>query len=132
MPSRARRVAHLLDVVDHQAEVAAVVGRLLPALADGEELVAHVDERHAGHAAAELEAEQAPVEVECGVEVADLERDVVDADEAGHVSPLRQRSRHFPVGGALTAIPMWLAGISTCSASSSRQERQRTIPSVRE
>ena len=31
--------------------------------------------------------EQAPVEVECGVEVTDLERYVVDANEAGHVSP---------------------------------------------
>jgi hypothetical protein len=61
--------------------VAAVVGALAAALGDGEELVAEIEERHAWDAAAELEGEQAPVEVERGVEVADLECDVVDADE---------------------------------------------------
>ena len=75
--------AHGLLVVDDEAEVAAVVGRLAAALGERQELVAHVDERHARSAAAELECEQAAVEIECLVEVADLERDVVDAYEAG-------------------------------------------------
>jgi hypothetical protein len=50
-----------------------------------EELVAGVDERHPPGAAAQLEAEQPPVELERGLYVADLERDVVEADQArGH------------------------------------------------
>jgi hypothetical protein len=67
--------------------VAPVVGRLLPAFADSEELIAHVDERHAGHAAAKLEAEEASVEAERCVEVTHLKGHMVDADEVGHGLP---------------------------------------------
>ena len=50
-----------------------------------DELVAHVDERHLrADAAAQLELEEPPVPGERLVDVADLERDVVDPDEPGH------------------------------------------------
>jgi hypothetical protein len=47
-----------------------------------DELVADVDERGAPLAAAQRQVEELPVELERGVDVADLERDVVDPDEA--------------------------------------------------
>ena len=65
--------------------MAAVVGSLAAALGQRQELVAHVDERHPPGAAAQREVEQAAVELERLLDVADLERDVVDADQAGHV-----------------------------------------------
>src|SRR4029078_4236774 len=61
--------------------MAASFRRLRPALRDGQELVAHVDERHAADAAAQVEAEQPAVEVERRVEVGDLEGGVVDPDQ---------------------------------------------------
>ena len=75
--------AHRGDVVDDEAEVALVVGGLPPALHERDELVAHVDERRARHAAAQLEREQAPVERQRGVDIGDLERHVVHADQPG-------------------------------------------------
>ena len=57
------------------------VGRLRPPLGERDELVAHVHEGHAAGAAAELEVEDAPVELERLLDVADLEGDVVQADE---------------------------------------------------
>ena len=64
------------------------VGRLRPPLRERDELVAHVHEGHAAGAAAELELEDAPVELERLLDVADLEGDVVQADEpgAGHAT----------------------------------------------
>jgi hypothetical protein len=59
-----------------------VVIRLLSALAQRQELIAHVDERHPRRAAAQLEGEEAAVEGERLVHVADLESDVVDPYEA--------------------------------------------------
>ena len=51
-----------------------------------DELVAQVDERHAAAAPAQLEViDELPEELEHLVEVADLDGDVVDADEPGHV-----------------------------------------------
>jgi hypothetical protein len=44
-------LAHGLLVVDDEAEVAGLVGRLRPALRERDELVTHVDEGHAAHAA---------------------------------------------------------------------------------
>jgi hypothetical protein len=61
--------------------VALVVRPLAAPLGHGEELVAHVEERHPAHAAAQLELEQAPVQIERRVEVADLQRHVVDPDQ---------------------------------------------------
>ena len=46
-----------------------------------EELVAHVDERRARDAAAQLEREQAAVQIERSLEIADLEGHVVHADQ---------------------------------------------------
>ena len=85
LEARALGVAlHRLLVVDDEAEVAVVVGRLPASLADREELVAQVDERHPRHAPAQLEVEEPRVELQRLVEVADLERDVVDPDQSGH------------------------------------------------
>ena len=71
--------------------MAAVVRRLCPAFGQGDELVAHRDERHPRLAAAQLEVEDAPVELERRLEVAHLEGDVVDPDEprTGHRVALR-------------------------------------------
>ena len=63
--------------------MAPVVGRLRAALGERDELVAHLEERHPGDAAAQLELEDRAVELERRVEVADLERDVVDAEQPG-------------------------------------------------
>jgi hypothetical protein len=52
------RGAHLLLVVDHEPEVAVVVRALRAALADREELVAHLEEGHPLRVAAQLEVEQ--------------------------------------------------------------------------
>ena len=62
----------------------AVRRRVAPALREHQELVAHVDEGHAGHTAAQLEVEDAPVEAERLVEVRDLEHEVVDPHESRH------------------------------------------------
>ena len=56
--------------------------RWLPAaLAQRQELVAEVDERHPRRPAAQLELEESAVEGQRLLDVADLERDVVDADQ---------------------------------------------------
>ena len=78
------RLPHPGSVVHHQPEVAIPVGRAGLAVREGEELVAHVEEGHAGHAAAQLELEDAAVELDRFVHVADDERDVVDADHPRH------------------------------------------------
>ena len=65
------------------------------------------------HAAAQLEGEQPAVELERGVEVADLERDVVDADQPGgaHISASSpdalsgRRRTHTSVGIARAGQP---------------------------
>ena len=61
--------------------VAVLVRRLH--FAQRQELVAHVDERLALAASAQREAEDLAVEGERLLDVADFERDVIDADEAG-------------------------------------------------
>ncbi len=53
-----------------------------------DELVAEVDERHSSTPAAQLHpVDEAPEEVEHLVEISDLDGDVVDPDEPGHVLP---------------------------------------------
>ena len=91
-PRRGEGGADGVAVVDDEAEVAALVGSLAAALGDGEELVAEVEEGHSAHATAQFEREQPPVELKCGVEVADLEGDVVDPDEPsrGHIGSLAE------------------------------------------
>ena len=71
-------------VIHHEPEVAVPVRRAGLALRERQELVAHVEEGHARHAAAQLELEDAAVEVDRLVHVADRQRDVVDADQPRH------------------------------------------------
>src|SRR3546814_1076531 len=75
-----QRLAHRLLVVDHQAEVAVVVGRLAAALLQREELVAEIDEGGGLAPAAQLEIEQAAIEGQRLVDIADLEGDMVETD----------------------------------------------------
>src|SRR4029079_10801125 len=79
--------------VDDEPQGAVRVGRLRPPCGEREELVAHVHEGHAPGAATELEVEDAPVELERLLDVADLEGDVVQADEA--------RAKHPAIEAAL-------------------------------
>ena len=67
-----------------RARVALLVGRLLPALGEHEKLVTHVEKGHAPHAPAQLELEDATVEVEALGELADLQHHVVDSHQPGH------------------------------------------------
>src|SRR5262249_18510862 len=75
--------AHSLLVIDHQSEVPTVIGGLPAALLKGEELVAEVDERGVVAPAAQLEIEQPTVEFQRRVDVADLDRHVIETDRAG-------------------------------------------------
>jgi uncharacterized cupin superfamily protein len=87
-----------LQIVDDQADVPLCVGRLHTAGTEGEELVAHVDERHSRNAAAERDLEHPAVEVERVVDGADLDRDVVDADEARALSHRKDDNDAVPPG----------------------------------
>ena len=68
-----------------------VVGRLRPSLHEGYELIAHVDEGGPGQPPAQGLLEHPAVEGERLLDVADLERDVVDSHEArpGHAVSVR-------------------------------------------
>src|SRR5262249_53712412 len=76
------RAAHRLLVVDHESEMTAAVGRLGAALLQREELVAQIDERRGLALSAQLELEQTAVEGQRLLDVADLERDMVETDGA--------------------------------------------------
>ena len=72
-----------LLVVHHQPEVARLVWRLGSAGGYRDELVGHIDERHRRtDAAAHLELEETSVPREGVIDVADLERNVVNPNEA--------------------------------------------------
>ena len=75
------RPAQRRPVVDHEAEMAVLVLRLRAAGRERDELIAHVDERHARAPAAQRELEQPAVEGQRRVDVADLECHVVEADQ---------------------------------------------------
>src|SRR5438477_10882996 len=64
---------------------------LRPPLRERDELVADVDDRHPRRATAQLEVEDPAVELERVVDALDLERDVVDADEARHLASVARR-----------------------------------------
>src|SRR5215213_796204 len=85
---RLERLTHPRSIVDHEAEVTAgtAVGRV--ALGQREELVAHVEKRHSSRAAAELEIEDAAVEGHRLLDVADLQRHVIDSDHPSHLLSL--------------------------------------------
>src|SRR5262249_48201099 len=67
-------------VIHDQAEMTAVVSRLLTALLQGKELVAPIDERRRGALATQFEIEQAAIESQSFFDIADFEGDVVETD----------------------------------------------------
>src|SRR5262245_8026588 len=91
---RGQRLADRLLVIDHEAEMAAVVGGLLTPLLQREELVAEIDEGRCLALAAEFEIEQSAVERQSRIDVADLESDVIETDGA-RFSWLRHMALRF-------------------------------------
>src|SRR5262245_60085379 len=79
-PGSGQLLADRLLVIDHETEMAAVVGGLLTPLLQREELIAKIDERCCLALAAQLEFEQAAVERQSRIDVADLESDVIETD----------------------------------------------------
>jgi len=73
------RRADALFVIDDEPEVTPVVGTLPAPGAQREELVAEIDLRHRRPLSAQLEVQEAPVQLQRRVDVADLQREVVDA-----------------------------------------------------
>src|SRR5436190_15541012 len=74
-----------LLVVDDETEVPCGVALALGTSRERDELVAQVDERHlTAAAAAQLELEELPVPRQGLIDVAHLERDVIDPDEPCH------------------------------------------------
>ena len=69
--------ANRLFVIDDEAEMSPVVRRLRSACLKGQELIAEIDEGHGVALAAQFEVEQATVEGERLVDVADFEGDMV-------------------------------------------------------
>src|SRR5206468_3282582 len=103
-----QRAPHSLLVVDDEPEVAIVVAALRARCAQREELVAQFDERHVGpSAAAELEGEDSPVPLKRLVDVADLQRDVVDANEPG-----RHGDAAYVLGGPIVMVGKAVAGLT--------------------
>src|SRR5262249_7802851 len=78
------------DVVDDQTEVSMLAPRLDGVLEESDELVTEVDESHVARLAAQLQLreERAP-ELECLLEAADVERDMIDPQHTSH--PVGQR-----------------------------------------
>ena len=90
MPASASEFAHGLLVVDDEAHVTVVIGRLTTAFLQREELVAEVDEGRRFGPAPKIEIEQTAVEGQRLVDVSDLESDVIEADHPGF--PCRHES----------------------------------------
>jgi hypothetical protein len=79
------RCAYAFLVVDDEPEVPCLARRLGSPCRERDELIAHVDEGHPGaSSAAQLELEEASIPGERLLDVAHLERNVVDPDELGH------------------------------------------------
>src|SRR5262249_15930819 len=96
-----QRAAHRVLVVDHETKMTAVVGGLGAALLQREELVAQIDEGRGLALAAQFEVEQATVECQRLLDIADLEGNMVQTD-----APRFPCFRH---GGSPTirAVIMW-------------------------
>jgi hypothetical protein len=77
---RSQRGADRLFVIDHQPEMAPVIATLSAALLEGEELIAEIDESRPAALPAQFEVEQAAVEGQRLLDVANLERDVIQSD----------------------------------------------------
>src|SRR5215470_4241245 len=71
-----------LFIVDYQAEVAAIVRRLLAPLLEGNKLVTQIDEGHVVTLAAQLELEELTVKCQRLVDVAYLQRYMIEAHDA--------------------------------------------------
>ena len=82
-PGFGQRRAHGFLVIDHEPKVTPVVTGLLAAFLKGKKLVAQIDEGGMLALAAQREFEEAPVESQSPLDVAHLERDVVQSDSAG-------------------------------------------------
>src|SRR5260370_21384259 len=78
-----RQLDDAAAVVDDKAEMPLLdaVGRVVGHQGHVDELVAHVDEGVTLALAAQVEIEDPPVPIESLVDVADLDRDMIDADE---------------------------------------------------
>ncbi len=72
-----------LFVIDYQPEVAPVVTRLLAPFLKGKKLIAQIDESGVFALSPQREIEQSAVEGQSLLDVADLERDVVQSNSAG-------------------------------------------------
>src|SRR5215813_15085465 len=79
---RRQRTAYRVLVVDHETKMTAVVGGLGAALLQREELIAQIDERRGLALAAQFELEQAAIERQRLLDIADLEGDMVETDGA--------------------------------------------------
>ncbi len=78
-----QRVPGGFEIVDDEPDVPMRVRFLRPTRRERDELVTHVDERHAPPAAAQRVVEDPSVEVERLVDVGDLHRYVVHTDQSG-------------------------------------------------
>ena len=99
---RDKGIADGVPVIDDQAEMTAVVGRLPASLLERHELIAQIHECRGVRPAAELEVEQSAIEGQGLVEVTDLDGDVIHTD--GTCLPC---FRH----GSLSDRPVCVAGL---------------------
>src|SRR5260370_24359020 len=116
---RLRQFDDARAVVDDEADMAAL-DALMPVVRhprDIDELVAQVDEGVALALAAQFEIEDPPVPFERLVDVADLDRDMVDADELGLLA----------VGHSLPPVLRCLAGIWPHSGARRKPGKKGTL-----
>ena len=127
----ARAADDLRLVVDDEAVVTRGHGR--GGLLERDELVAEIDERHVPTPPAQVEPiDELPEELEHLVQVADLDGDVVDADEPRHASTVSARfvsgrdgSRPYDVDSAQTPASSTIvaaAAAMSCTLAHSRTE----------
>src|SRR5215207_3139136 len=74
-PRLLQRLAHGLFAVDDETYMTVIIRPVLPTLGEGDELIASVDERHPASTPTQLYLEEAPVELQGLLDVADLEGD---------------------------------------------------------
>ena len=80
-PARLEQLAYRLLVIDDEPKMARRVGAARTAVTERQELVAHIEERHPGLALDAPQLENRAIERDRLLEIADLERDVVDPDQ---------------------------------------------------
>ena len=85
-PGLQHRPSDRFHVVNDEAKVPRTVGRLRAAARQRDELITDINESHPpASATTELEIEEPPVPVQRLIEIADLQRHMVDTDEPRHV-----------------------------------------------